>query len=106
MFKLKEPFAPFLGSFEVSSAPMIPRHLYEGTDFKANPANQTPIGTGPFKLTEWKKGAYIHLVRNDAYWKPGLAVPRRDLFPGDSGLGLAGGCRSKAAKWTSPASAT
>ena len=72
VFKLKEPFAPFLGSFEVSSAPMIPRHLYEGTDFKANPANQTPVGTGPFKLKEWKKGAYIHLVRNDAYWKPGL----------------------------------
>lgn len=72
VFKLKEPFAPFLGSFEVSSAPMVPRHLYEGTDFKANPANQTPIGTGPFKLKEWKKGAYIHLVRNESYWKPGL----------------------------------
>ena len=50
VFKLKEPFAPFLGSFEVSSAPMVPRHIYEGTDFKTNPANQTPIGTGPFKL--------------------------------------------------------
>ena len=72
VFKLKEPFAPFLGSFEVSSAPMIPRHVYEGTDFKANPANQTPIGTGPFKLKEWKKGSYIHLVRNENYWKPGL----------------------------------
>ena len=72
VFKLKEPFAPFLGSFEVSSAPMVPRHIYEGTDFKTNPANQTPIGTGPFKLKEWKKGAYIHLIRNDNYWKPGL----------------------------------
>lgn len=72
VFKMKEPFAPFLGSFEVSSAPMVPRHIYEGTDFKANPANQTPIGTGPFKLKEWKKGAYIHLTRNESYWKPGL----------------------------------
>ena len=72
VFKLKEPFAPFLGSFEVSSAPMIPRHVYEGSDFKANPANQAPIGTGPFKLKEWKKGSYIHLVRNENYWKPGL----------------------------------
>ncbi|MEO7057639.1 MAG: ABC transporter substrate-binding protein [Caldimonas sp.] len=72
VFKMKETFAPFLGSFEVSSAPMVPRHIYEGTDFKTNPANQTPIGTGPFKLKEWKKGAYIHLVRNDSYWKPGL----------------------------------
>lgn len=72
VFKLKEPFAPFLGSFEVSSAPMIPKHIYDGTDYKSNPANQTPVGTGPFKFAEWKKGAYIHLVRNDAYWKQGL----------------------------------
>ena len=72
VIKLKEPFAPFLGAFEVSSAPMIPKHIYDGTDYKTNPANQTPIGTGPFKLAEWKKGSYIHLVRNDSYWKPGL----------------------------------
>ncbi len=72
VIKLKEPFGPFLGSFEISSAPMIPKHIYEGTDYKTNPANQTPIGTGPFKLAEWKKGAYIHLKRNDDYWKPGL----------------------------------
>ena len=27
-----------------------------------------PIGTGPFKLKEWKKGVRIDLVRNDDYW--------------------------------------
>lgn len=71
-FKLKEPFPAFLQSFEVSSAPMIPAHLYEGTDFRANPANATPIGTGPFKLKEWVKGSHIQLVRNEAYYKAGL----------------------------------
>ncbi|UKJ77080.1 ABC transporter substrate-binding protein [Azospirillum brasilense] len=70
-FTLKEPFGPFLQAFEVSSAPMMPKHIYEGTDFKANPANATPIGTGPFKFKEWNKGSYIHLVRNDEYWKAG-----------------------------------
>ena len=63
-FKLKEPFPAFIQAFEVSSAPMVPAHIYEGTDYRANPANNTPIGTGPFKLKEWVKGSYIQLVRN------------------------------------------
>lgn len=71
-FKLKEPFGPFLSLFEVSTLPMVPKHIYDGTDFKTNPANEKPIGTGPFKFKEWKRGSYIHLVRNDDYWKPGL----------------------------------
>ncbi|CAO3426487.1 ABC transporter substrate-binding protein [Azospirillum doebereinerae] len=71
-FKLKEPFPAFLQSFEVSSAPMVPAHIYEGSDFRANPANATPIGTGPFKLKEWVKGSHIQLVRNEAYYKAGL----------------------------------
>ncbi|ANN68099.1 ABC transporter substrate-binding protein [Bordetella bronchialis] len=66
-FKLKYPFGPFLGLFENGSMPMVPRHIYEGTDFLANPANNTPIGTGPFKFKEWVKGSYIHLVANDKY---------------------------------------
>ena len=61
-FTLKQPFGPFLLAHEVASAPMIPKHIYEGTDYRANPANNTPIGTGPMKLKEWKKGSYIHLV--------------------------------------------
>ena len=54
-----------------SSAPMMPAHIYEGTDFRTNPYNFKPIGTGPFKFAEWKRGQYIHLARNDHYWRPG-----------------------------------
>ena len=35
-----------------------------------NPANN-PVGTGPFKFTEWKKGQYIRLDKNESYWKEG-----------------------------------
>ncbi len=35
----------------------MPKHIYEGTDWLENPANQNPIGTGPFKFVEHKKKA-------------------------------------------------
>src|SRR4051812_11429805 len=36
LFKLKQPFNAFLMSFMASSAPMMPAHIYEGTDFRNN----------------------------------------------------------------------
>jgi peptide/nickel transport system substrate-binding protein len=71
VFTLKQPFGPFLGIFEAGTMPMIPKHIYEGTDFANNPANNTPIGTGPFKFEEWQRGSYIHLVKNDDYYMEG-----------------------------------
>ncbi|MEO9191521.1 MAG: ABC transporter substrate-binding protein, partial [Acetobacteraceae bacterium] len=71
IFKLKEPFPAVMMIFEVTGGTLVPRHIYEGTDYMKNPANQTPIGTGPFKFKEWQRGAFIHLVRNEAYWRKG-----------------------------------
>lgn len=71
VFRLKSPFGPFLNAFEVGSMPIVPKHVYEGTDFQNNPANNTPIGTGPFTLAEWVKGSYIKLARNPDYWDEG-----------------------------------
>ena len=68
---LKEPFAPFLKSFVSDNMPMVPKHIYAGTDYKSNPANQHPIGTGPFMFKEWKKGSYVILERNPNYWQEG-----------------------------------
>src|SRR3712207_8667965 len=63
------PYTTLFRSFEVSTAPMVPKHLYEGTDFRTNPNNETPIGTGPFRFQEWQRGSFVHLVRNDDYWQ-------------------------------------
>lgn len=68
-YKLEQPYNAFLLSFMASSGPMMPAHIFEGTDFAANPYNNKPIGTGPFKFQRWERGRYIHLVRNNHYWR-------------------------------------
>ncbi|WP_274631045.1 ABC transporter substrate-binding protein [Arvimicrobium flavum] len=72
VFKLKAPYAAFMMIFEVSGGTIVPAHIYEGTNIRENPANEKPIGTGPFQFKEWAKGRYIQLVRNDDYWNKGL----------------------------------
>lgn len=52
-------------------SPIVPRHIYEGTDVAANPYISKPIGTGPFMFKEWQKGSYIILEKNPNYWDPG-----------------------------------
>ena len=34
-----------------------------------------PVGTGPFKLAEYKVDNYIKWVRNENYWQPGSPTP-------------------------------
>lgn len=50
---------------------IIPKHVYgDGQDIKSHPANSAPVGSGPFKLEEFKAGEQITLVRNDDFFIP------------------------------------
>jgi len=69
-FVLKQAFQPFLLCFDATALPIVAKHVYEGTDFRANPANARPIGTGPFKFVEWQRGNFVRMERNAEYWKP------------------------------------
>jgi peptide/nickel transport system substrate-binding protein len=63
---------PYSRSFVI-----LPRHIYEGTDIETNPANESPIGTGPFKFVEWVKGSHLSLVANEEYF---LGRPCADKY--------------------------
>lgn len=71
VIKLSEPYAPFLAQMKVFDCPILPKHVYEKGDITNNPANQSPIGTGPFKFDSWNHGSSITLVANDKYWAEG-----------------------------------
>ena len=71
VFTLKQSFEPFLYAFDVLNFAILPKHIYGGTDFRTNPANQTPIGTGAFRLKEWRRGTSIELTRFEDYWDKG-----------------------------------
>ncbi|MGH7153281.1 MAG: ABC transporter substrate-binding protein, partial [Acetobacteraceae bacterium] len=71
-FKLKQPFGAFISCFFNVNCTLMPKHIYDvSTDYLNNPNNNNPIGTGPFKLKEWRRGSFIHLVRHDGYFEPG-----------------------------------
>ena len=65
---LKMPFEPFMLMFDATACAIVPKHIYEGTDYRTNPANQKPIGTGPFQFVEWQRGNFIRMKRFDQYW--------------------------------------
>ncbi|MEM3730476.1 MAG: ABC transporter substrate-binding protein [Candidatus Bathyarchaeia archaeon] len=94
IFRFNTTWAPafYPGYFGGSGICIMPKHLYEGTDIQNNPYNTKPVGTGPFKFKEWKKGEYIVLERNENYWKGGLPYLDKIIYkiiPSSSMMSLA-----------------
>jgi len=72
IFHLDNPAPYMMRSFSAYESPMVPMHLLEGQDVKSASLANNPVGTGPFKFVEWKKGQYIRLDKNEDYWQEGL----------------------------------
>lgn len=67
IFRLKNASPSFLS--KIAAVKIIPKHLYEGTDIETNEYNWKPVGTGPFKFTEYISGSHLRLSANEDYYE-------------------------------------
>jgi len=68
VLSLDEAYGPLLQT--VATQYMLPKHLYEGTDYLLNEANRAPVGTGPMKYESYSTGESLTFVANTEYWGP------------------------------------
>jgi peptide/nickel transport system substrate-binding protein len=71
-FRFAEPYAPLLLQLDVTEAPILPQHVYDGSDVQQNPANRAPIGTGPFVFESYTPDSEIRYTANEDYFKEDL----------------------------------
>jgi len=95
VFYLKKPYAIFLP--RVLTAPMVSKKEWEKIAQQAlktekplrtlqNHIVETPLGTGPFMLAEYKKGAYIYMKKNPYFFGTGRKIAGHTLGPYIDGI--------------------
>lgn len=76
-FRLKRADSAFLA--RVSTVYILPRHVWGGAgDLRQAASRLQPIGTGPYRLIEWKRAQYLRFAANDKYYRGAPQV--RTLF--------------------------
>jgi peptide/nickel transport system substrate-binding protein len=66
-FRLRYPYGAFLAVLVNPRAGIVPEHVLRGQDLNTAEFNRKPIGTGPFKFVEWRRGERIVLEANPDY---------------------------------------
>jgi peptide/nickel transport system substrate-binding protein len=74
----KEVYAPYALQFVRG---LLPRHVLQGRDIeRATNYNRSPLGTGPYRVVEWRSGEFIRLERVPTYWRGTPAPITQILF--------------------------
>ena len=86
-FKLDAPNVAFLDYMTMA---VLPEHLLEGENMQESDFFRHPIGTGPYKMTEWDEGQAIVLEKNEEYFKgePNIDEVIFKIVPDDNAKAL------------------
>jgi peptide/nickel transport system substrate-binding protein len=69
IIRLSNPHPAILLAMSPALLPILPKHVYgDGQDLRTHPANLSPVGSGPFKLSKYLPGKSIVLKRNERYF--------------------------------------
>jgi peptide/nickel transport system substrate-binding protein len=73
IIRMSTPHPAIVLAMSPALCPILPKHIYgDGTDLKVHPRNSTDVvGSGPFKLTEFKAGQRLVLERFDKFFLAG-----------------------------------
>ena len=76
VLSLKNPDPSLPAALATFNAAILPKKLFEAApgatdDDKAKAFAEHPVGSGPFMLTEWKRGSTMTISRNPYYWADG-----------------------------------
>ena len=72
VLRLSAPHPALLLALSSALGVIIPEHIYgDGQDPKAHPRNSDTVGSGPFKLAEFKPGEHIILEKNENFFLEG-----------------------------------
>lgn len=66
-FRLRYPYGAFLAVLVNPRAGIIPEHLLKGVDLNTAEFNRKPVGTGPFRFVEWRRGERLVMEANAQY---------------------------------------
>ncbi|KEA53645.1 peptide ABC transporter substrate-binding protein [Mangrovibacter sp. MFB070] len=88
-FRLKRPDASFLWHLATHYASVMSAeyaHKLENAG-KQELIDRLPVGTGPFKLAEYRSGQFIRLARHEHYWRGEPKMPQVVVDMGTGGTG-------------------
>lgn len=72
VIRMSRPHPAIILAMSPALMPIMPKHVYgNGEDFKTHPAHMKPVGSGPFRMTEYVPGEYYILEKFDKFFIPG-----------------------------------
>jgi peptide/nickel transport system substrate-binding protein len=70
IFRLTYPQPALLPALSPLLLPILPRHVYSTGPIQTHPANQQVVGSGPFKLVDFRADQQIVLERHENFFRP------------------------------------